>query len=44
MSNINGKNNEFEFVKYLNGKKISQLNPIFKDLIDELFPLEQKTQ
>ena len=27
MYNINGFDNEYEFVKYLNGKKISELNP-----------------
>lgn len=42
LSNISGSNNEFEFVKYLNGKKISELNPMFRDLIDELFPLEKE--
>ena len=41
MSKITGKNNEFEFVKYLNGKRISELNPMFRDLIDELFPNQQ---
>lgn len=38
MTKITGKNNEYEFVKYLNGKRISELNPMFRDLIDELFP------
>ena len=42
MSNISGSDNEFQFVKYLNGKKISELNPIFRGLIDELYPLEQE--
>jgi len=37
MTNINGINNEYEFVKYLNDKKISELNPMFRELIDELF-------
>ena len=41
MSKITGKNNEYEFVKYLNGKRISELNPMFRDLIDELFPNQQ---
>lgn len=40
MSTINGFNNEYEFVKYLNGKRIYELNPIFRDLIDKLFPFE----
>ena len=39
MSSISGSNNEFEFVKYLNKKRISELNPMFRALIDELFPL-----
>lgn len=43
MSNINGFDNEFEFVKYLNNKKIEELNPMFKGLIDELFPYECET-
>lgn len=38
MTNISGKDNEYEFVKYLNGKKISELNPMFRSLIDKLFP------
>ena len=41
MSKITGKNNEYEFVKYLNGKRISELNPIFRELVDELFPKEE---
>lgn len=40
MSNITGRNNEYEFVKYLNSKKISELNPMFKELIETLFPNE----
>ncbi len=42
MDSISGEENEFTFVQYLNGKKISMLNPMFKDLIDELFPLENE--
>lgn len=38
MSKINGYKNEFEFVKYLNDKKVSELNPMFQDLINELYP------
>ena len=38
MSEISGKDNEFEFVKYLNGKMICELNPMFRELVDELFP------
>ena len=37
MSDISGFDNEYEFVKYLNNKKISQLNPMFRELIDALF-------
>ena len=33
MSTINGYDNEFEFVKELNGKMINELNPMFYDLI-----------
>lgn len=42
MSNISGTDNEFEFVKYLNGKKIKELNPLFRDLIEKIFPLEDE--
>lgn len=38
MEGINGVDNEFEFVKYLNGKKVKDLNPMVKELIDYLFP------
>lgn len=37
MSEINGIDNEFEFVKYLNGKKVGELNPMFKGLIYDLY-------
>lgn len=37
MSSISGEDNEFSFVKYLNGKKVKELNPLFRDLIDSLF-------
>ena len=37
MKNINGYENEFEFVKYLNKRKIKHLNPMFKELIVGLF-------
>lgn len=37
MEEINGFENEFEFVKYLNGKKVGELNPMFRNLIDDLF-------
>lgn len=32
MEEINGFENEFEFVKYLNGKKVGELNPMFRNL------------
>lgn len=38
MSDINGFDNEFAFVKYLNGKQINELNPMMRELIDVLFP------
>lgn len=37
MTDINGYDNEFEFVKYLNKMKIKDLNPMFRGLIEELF-------
>ena len=37
MSDISGFDNEYEFVKYLNNKKVSELNPLFRNLIDSLF-------
>lgn len=43
MSEINGLDNEYEFVKYLNKKKISELNPMFYDLIKSLFPQENES-
>ena len=43
MSEINGLDNEYEFVKYLNKKKICELNPMFYDLIKSLFPLEDES-
>lgn len=30
MSDISGFDNEYEFVKYLNNKKISELNPFIR--------------
>ena len=42
MSSINGLDNEFEFVKYLNGKKIHELNPLFRELINELYNLKSE--
>lgn len=34
---INGFENEREFCKYLNNKKVKQVNPIFQDLFHELY-------
>lgn len=34
---MNGLDNEYEFVKYINGKKVKELNPVFRDLINYLF-------
>lgn len=42
MSEINGFDNEYEFVKYLNDKKINELSPMYSDLIDYLFPEQNK--
>lgn len=40
MTEINGFDNEYEFVKYLNGKEIQELDPMIRELIDELYPYE----
>lgn len=37
MNNINGYDNEYEFVKYFNHKKINELNPLAKDFIVQLY-------
>ncbi len=37
MSDINGIDNEVKFVEYLNGKSVSELNPMFRNFIDEVF-------
>lgn len=42
MHELTGKDNEFEFVKYFNGKKISELNPKFRELVDKLYPFENE--
>ena len=42
MSDISGFDNEYEFVKYLNNKKISELNPLFRSFINRLFPLAKE--
>ena len=34
---MQGIQNEFDFVLYLNGKKIKELNPIMKDLVIDLY-------
>ena len=38
MSKINGYDNEYKFIKYLNGKMVKELNPMYEDLINYLFP------
>lgn len=42
MSEINGFDNEFAFVLELNNKTIKELNPLFRDLIDAIFPNENE--
>lgn len=42
MHEVTGIDNEFEFVKYFNGKKISELNPKFRELVDKLYPFEKE--
>ncbi len=37
MSDISGIDNEIKFVHYLNGKRILELNPMFRNFIDEIF-------
>lgn len=37
MSNISGIANEKEFVKYLNRKRVGELNPLFHEMIDKLY-------
>lgn len=37
LSTINGFANEYKFVEYLNGKRVGELNPLFRQLIDALF-------
>ena len=34
---ISGFENEYEFVKYLNNKKVGQVNPLFKNLLSNIF-------
>ena len=42
MKEINGFDNEYEFVKYFNGKRIRELNPNAYDLVKSLFPFENE--
>ncbi len=35
--NISGYKNEEEFCKELNNKKVLELNPMFKDFIEDIF-------
>lgn len=37
MTEINGYDNEFEFVQYLNRRTVGDLNPMFRELIDNLY-------
>ncbi len=39
---MNGKDNEYEFVKNLNNKKIKSLNPLLNSLLKYLFPYESE--
>lgn len=34
MSNISGFDNEYEFVKHLNNKKISEFNSLFRSFVN----------
>ncbi len=42
MSSINGYDNEYEFVKKINGKLICELDPMTYDLIKYLYPKESE--
>lgn len=35
---ISGYDNEYEFVKYLNGKKVGEIHPLLREVIDNLYP------
>lgn len=35
---ITGYENEYEFVRYLNGKKIGEIQPLLREVIDYLYP------
>lgn len=37
MTDINGFDNEYKFINYLNAKRISELNPLFRNLIYDLY-------
>lgn len=37
MTDINGFDNEYKFINYLNGKRIRELNPLFRNLIYDLY-------
>lgn len=37
MQKINGIANEYEFVRYLNKRRVCKLNPIFRELFEKLF-------
>ena len=38
INKINGYDNEYEFVKYLNGKKVGDIHPLMREVIDYLYP------
>lgn len=40
----NGYQNEFDFITELNNKKVKQLNPLFQDLIMELYPTVKQNE
>jgi len=42
MSDISGFDNEYEIVKNLNNKKVSELNPLFRNFIYSLFPFAKE--
>lgn len=42
MNEISGFDNEFAFVLELNNKAIKELNPLFRDLIETIFPNENE--
>ena len=35
---INGYKNEYEIITYLNGKYLKEIHPIFRELLEKLYP------